>query len=176
MVKSALSLEVKKPALNPGHIDSCERPLSYLLLFWSLNWMALQSQCGRCRSSSSLLFLKSMPLPGDRGSSLRGSFLQSEPSLSLPSTETEARGVGLEDSPPRACASPWVPRHPRPGLHQDNDRWTQSQPFLCVFLYLFKIWKIIAVLLIDWLAEHVEDLTSSTGDGTHDPCNRSVKS
>ena len=39
-----------------------------------------------------------MPLPGDRGSSLRGSFLQSEPSLSLPSTETEARGVGLEDS------------------------------------------------------------------------------
>ena len=33
MVKPALSLEVKKPALNAGHIDSCERPLSYLLLF-----------------------------------------------------------------------------------------------------------------------------------------------
>lgn len=53
-----------------------------------------------CRFSSSFLFLKSMPLPGDKGSSLRGSFPQSESRLSPSSTETEARGCGPGRQPP----------------------------------------------------------------------------
>ena len=62
-----------------------------------------------CRFSSSFLFLKSMPLPGDRGSSLRGSFLQSESSLPPSSTETEARGYGPGRQPPHQGLSSPTP-------------------------------------------------------------------